>query len=399
MEIALAWGNGIFNTTTDIMAASGLTADDIKSYYGIDDSTMDWLVSQGDTTADTTADTTVVANADTTADTTAVTTADTATNTNADTTSVASNLADTGSGEIVSTNLNNGDTTDSSLVGDSGGLDSVADILASLNTDAGDTALDATDDTELGTTLNAAADTTGDTTSDTTIGGLNTLNADLTGGSNLVSTDTSADTGAVNAVLNNDVVGGLSAVTGSQGDQTVVADDVAAAVADQAEDNDVVLSEDVVADTNNTSNAANTVGALTQVQTGTNNLNVDSAADATTTGGLNQASNTGSKTDVLGNIVKGAVTKAVTGAVKGAVRGGVNKALGVKTAKTPSFGKQLVGNIGSQIAGKIVPKSIDISKLKAATTKKKVVPTKADISKLTPIKNISGLTSLIKRKG
>jgi hypothetical protein len=89
----------------------------------------------------------------------------------------------------------------------------------------------------------------------------------------------------------------------------------------------------------------------------------------------------------------------VTGAVKGAIRGGVNKALGVKTAKTPSFGKQLVGNIGSQIAGKIVPKSIDISKLKAMTTKKKVVPTKTNISKLTPIKNISGLTSLIKRKG
>ena len=198
--------------------------------------------------------------------------------------------------------------------------------------------------------------------------------------------------GSANVVLNNDVVGGLTAMTGDQDDQAVVADNVATVVADQARDN-------VVTDTNNTSDAANTVGALTQVKSGANNLNVDSAADATTTGGLNQASNTGLKTDVLGNIVKGAVTKAVTGAVKGAIRGGVNKALGVKTAKTPSFGKQLLGNIGSQIAGKIVPKSIDISKLKAMTTKKKVVPTKADISKLTPIKNISGLTSLIKRKG
>jgi hypothetical protein len=114
---------------------------------------------------------------------------------------------------------------------------------------------------------------------------------------------------------------------------------------------------------------------------------------------LNQVSTTGAKTDVLGNIVKGAVTKAVTGAIKGGVRSGINKALGVKTAKTPSIGKQLVKGVASQIGSKVVPKSMAISKLIPVSATKKTAPLKANVSKLTPVSKISGLSTLIKGKG
>jgi len=126
---------------------------------------------------------------------------------------------------------------------------------------------------------------------------------------------------------------------------------------------------------------------------------VDSAADAATTGGLNQASTTGSKTDALANIAKSAVTKAVTGAVKGQIRSGINKAIGVKTAKQPSVGKQLVKGVASQIGSKVVPKSMAISKLIPVSTAKKTAPTKVNVSKLTPVSNISGLSTLVNRKG
>jgi hypothetical protein len=124
---------------------------------------------------------------------------------------------------------------------------------------------------------------------------------------------------------------------------------------------------------------------------------VDSAADATTTGGLNQA--TGAKDDVFGKIVKGAVTKAVTGALKNQIKGGINKALGVKTAKTPTIKKQLTGNIASQFGQKVAPKAMDISKLIRVPSTKKTAPLKANVSKLTPVSNISGLSTLIKGKG
>jgi hypothetical protein len=156
---------------------------------------------------------------------------------------------------------------------------------------------------------------------------------------------------------------------------------------------------DVVADTVDTTGATDTVGGLNQVQSGNSNLNVDSAADAVTTGGLNQANTTGAKTDAFGNIVKGAVTKAVTGAVKKSITGGVNKALGVKTAKTPSIGKKLVSNVASQFGQKVAPKAMDISKLIRVPSTKKTAPLKANVSKLTPVSKISGLSTLIKGKG
>jgi hypothetical protein len=210
----------------------------------------------------------------------------------------------------------------------------------------------------------------------------------LTGGSDIVSTDTG-----------DDVVGGLTAVSGDGGDKTVVVgdDDVSTVVTDKAGNDVVVRTGDVVADAGDTVDSTDTVGGLTQVQSGNNNLNVDSAADATTTGGLNQA--TGAKDDVFGKIVKGAVTKSVTGALKSKLNSGINKALGVKTAKTPSIKKQLVGNIASQIGKKVAPKAMDISKLIRVPSTKKTAPLKANVSKLTPVSNISGLSTLIKGKG
>jgi len=89
----------------------------------------------------------------------------------------------------------------------------------------------------------------------------------------------------------------------------------------------------------------------------------------------------------------------VTGAVKGQVRSGINKAIGVKTAKTPSVAKQFVSNIGSQIGQRVTPKSMDISKLMPVTTAKKAVPVKANVSNLTPVSRISGLSTLVNRKG
>jgi hypothetical protein len=222
---------------------------------------------------------------------------------------------------------------------------------------------------------------------------LNTLNAELTGGSDIVS----ADTNTGNVVLNDDVVGGLTAVSGDQGTATV-GDDLVTVATDAAGNDVVVRASDVVADTGDTT-GADTVGGLTQVQTGNTSLNVDSAADNATTGGLNQASNTGAKDDVFGRIVKGAVTKAVTGAVKKGISGGINKALGVSTAKRPTATKQFVGNVASKIAPKIAPKSVDISKLRPMTTAKKTAPLKANVSNLTPVSRISGLSTLVNRKG
>ena len=193
-------------------------------------------------------------------------------------------------------------------------------------------------------------------------------------------------------VASDDVVSGLTAVSGDQGTDTV-----ATVGTDQAGNDVVARAGDVVADTGDTLDSTDTVGGLTQVQSGNNNLNVDSAADATTTGGLNQA--TGAKDDVFGKIVKGAVTKAVTGALKNQIKGGINKALGVKTAKTPSIGKKLVGNIASQFGQKVAPKAMDISKLIRVPSTKKTAPLKANVSKLTPVSNISGLSTLIKGKG
>jgi adenylyl- and sulfurtransferase ThiI len=93
------------------------------------------------------------------------------------------------------------------------------------------------------------------------------------------------------------------------------------------------------------------------------------------------------------------VTKAVKGAVQGQVKNAINRAIGVKTPKSQSFGKQLTKNIGSQIAGRFVPKSVDISKLMAVPAKKRTAPLKANLSKLTPVSKISGLSTLIKGKG
>jgi hypothetical protein len=93
------------------------------------------------------------------------------------------------------------------------------------------------------------------------------------------------------------------------------------------------------------------------------------------------------------------VSKAVTGAVKGQVRSGINKALGVGTAKKPTATKQFVGNVAPKIASKIAPKSVDISKLRPMTTAKKTAPLKANVSNLTPVSKISGLSTLVNRKG
>ena len=93
------------------------------------------------------------------------------------------------------------------------------------------------------------------------------------------------------------------------------------------------------------------------------------------------------------------MTKSVTGALKNQIKGGINKAIGVKTPKTTSIGKQLVGNIASQIGKKVAPKAMDISKLIPVARKKKTAPIKANVSKLTPVSNISGLSTLIKGKG
>ena len=226
------------------------------------------------------------------------------------------------------------------------------------------------------------------------------MTADLVDDSDVVYID--PDTGNVvlndDVVLNtdtvsgDDVVGGLTAISGDQGTDTV-----ATVGTDQAGNDVVARAGNVVADAGDTSGATDTVGGLTQVQSGNNNLNVDSAADTTTTGGLNQAA--GAKDDVFGKILKGAVTKSLTGALKSQIKGGINKALGVKTAKTPSIKKQLAGNIASQFGQKVAPKAMDISKLMRVPSTKRMAPLKANVSKLTPVSKISGLSSLIKGKG
>ena len=50
--ISAAWNNGDYAATNAIIASSNLTADDIQSYYGLDDYTMDWVLRQGIKTAD-----------------------------------------------------------------------------------------------------------------------------------------------------------------------------------------------------------------------------------------------------------------------------------------------------------------------------------------------------------
>jgi len=47
----------------------------------------------------------------------------------------------------------------------------------------------------------------------------------------------------------------------------------------------------------------------------------------------------------------------------------------------------------------VVPKSVDISKLMPVPSTKKTAPLKVNVSKLTPVGNISGLSTLIKGKG
>jgi hypothetical protein len=47
-----AWTNGDYAATNAIIASSNLTADDIQSYYNLDDYTMDWVLRQGIKTAD-----------------------------------------------------------------------------------------------------------------------------------------------------------------------------------------------------------------------------------------------------------------------------------------------------------------------------------------------------------
>jgi Ca2+-binding RTX toxin-like protein len=50
--ITAAWTNGDYAATNAIIASSNLTADDIQSYYNLDDYTMDWVLRQGIKTAD-----------------------------------------------------------------------------------------------------------------------------------------------------------------------------------------------------------------------------------------------------------------------------------------------------------------------------------------------------------
>jgi hypothetical protein len=209
---------------------------------------------------------------------------------------------------------------------------------------------------------------------------LDTLNTELTGGSDI-------DTG-------DEVVGGLTAVAGNQG-----LDNAETVVTDAAGNDVVVRAGNVIADTSNAAGATDTVGGLTQAQTANTNLNVDSAADNATTGGLNQASNIGAKDDAFSKILKGTVTKAVTGAIKSGATNSIKKALGVNPTKRPTATKQFVGNVAPKIAGKVAPKSMDISKLTPVNPAKKTAPLKTNVSNLTPVSRISGLSTLVNRKG
>jgi hypothetical protein len=289
----------------------------------------------------------------------------------------------------VDTNLN---SAGSNFVGDSGGLDSVADIIQNFDTDAGDTTLnttlnatgDAGIDTGFDTTLNTvddtAIETAGDIEGEATTGGLNTLNTELTSGSDI-------DTG-------DDVVGGLTAVTGDQD-----LDNAGIVGADDLGNDILVRSGNVLTDTGADTGGTDAVGALAQVQPSNTNLGVTSAADAATKGGLNQVSTTGAKTDPFVNIVKGAVTKAVTGAVKKGITSNINKALGIKTGRQPSVVRTAVKNVAPKVVNRVVPKAVNVSKLTPVTNANRTVPTKANVKTLTPISNISGVSTLVNRKG
>jgi hypothetical protein len=62
----------------------------------------------------------------------------------------------------------------------------------------------------------------------------------------------------------------------------------------------------------------------------------------------------------------------------------------------PSVSKTLTGNALSALRSAAAPKVANVSKLTPVT---KAGPKKVDVSKLTPLKNIAGLTSLIKKTG
>ena len=155
-------------------------------------------------------------------------------------------------------------------------------------------------------------------------------------------------------------------------------------------------------------------GGLTQAQQDLIANANDVSANTTVTGGLNQTAATGNTTgdttgdtagavgatgakaagsNILGNLIKKTISNTASGAAKNLIK----KAAGQKTTAMPSVASQLTSGALNQMRSSLAPKKVDVSKL--IPVAKKTAPLKVDVSKLTPVSKISGLSTLVNRKG
>jgi hypothetical protein len=244
--------------------------------------------------------------------------------------------------------------------------------------------------------------------------------AETTGdlGSTTLDTSTLASTGAGTTDISNLFGSGADdAFTLTGGDDIKAVDNVAVADDDAIVGGLTAASTD--AGTKETENEAvvttapPVTGGLTQAQqeliTANDPNNVSAAADTAVTGGLGQVSATGNTatsgttgatgaggsniSNILGSIIKKTIANATSGATKNLVK----KAIAPKTTAMPTVTKKVTSGALNQMKSNLVPKKIDISKLTPVA--KKTAPLKVDVSKLTPVSKISGLSSLVNRKG
>jgi hypothetical protein len=127
--------------------------------------------------------------------------------------------------------------------------------------------------------------------------------------------------------------------------------------------------------------------------------NTDTLTGAT--GNDTISSNTGTTGSTLttglgGTLLKNIIGKSTKSLLGNTAKSAINSAITGKKMAPISVAKTLSGNALSAIRGAVTPKVANVSKLIPVT---KAGSKKVDVSKLTPLKNIAGLTSLIKKTG
>jgi hypothetical protein len=328
--------------------------------------------------------------------------------------------------------------TDSREIDETGrtqtGVDTVSGVT---NTDTTQTSNDQTvtafgDSTDVSDIV-ADLTSANDKKSDAVVGGLNAVT-----GTNLAGTDTTAtvdNTGSLTGTLDKlDATVGTGStdatsnvVTGdSTGTADVITGDSTGATKTNINDeeaDDVVIGTPVTGGLTTASNAVTGTGAtgntLTTADTG---ATVTGTGGNTTVGGLNTvlnntdtltgatgndtiSSNTGSTGSNVGStttsglgsaLVKNVIGKSTKSLLGSTAKNAINSAVTGKKMTMPSVSKTLTGNALSAIRGAVPPKVANVANLIPVT---KAAPKKVDVSKLTPLKAISGLTSLIKKPG